>query len=140
MPTHGLTFLNFLSYQLNPDWSKMPELTDVDDSKRRVRFLSRDELKFSIRSVCEYLPWVNHIYVVSNCEPPPWLDLDHPLISWVDHSQIFPDQDMLPTFNSHAIRLACIESKASRNTSCTSTTISLSDVEHASLISMSRTA
>jgi len=94
----------------DPGWRKLyrewvdPDGADVvDDAKSGARFISRDELKYSIRSVCTHLPWINHIYVVSNCEPPEWLDLEHPLVTWVDHDQIFPDTADLPTFNSHAI-------------------------------------
>ncbi|HEY6722630.1 MAG TPA: stealth conserved region 3 domain-containing protein [Polyangiaceae bacterium] len=73
-----------------------------DDATSFDRFLSRDELRYSIRSIAQYAPWVRRIHIVSNCAPPAWLDLAHPKIRWVDHSQIF-DAECLPTFSSHAI-------------------------------------
>jgi hypothetical protein len=66
------------------------------------RFSANDELKFSLRSVDTYAPWIRNIFIVSNCAPPLWLDLSG-RISWVSHEQIFPDPTALPTFNSHAI-------------------------------------
>ncbi|MFM4719740.1 stealth conserved region 3 domain-containing protein [Aeromonas bivalvium] len=70
------------------------------------RFSSKDELKYSLRSICKFLPWFNTIYIVSNCKKPDWL-VEHPKLKWVDHQDIFPDQNALPTFNSHAIE-ACL--------------------------------
>jgi hypothetical protein len=66
------------------------------------RFLSRDELRYSLRSVHYYAGWVNKIYIVSNCSPPPWLNLESGSVVWVDHEEILEAKN-LPTFNSHAI-------------------------------------
>ncbi|WP_312836883.1 stealth conserved region 3 domain-containing protein [Pantoea sp.] len=66
------------------------------------RFTNNDELKYSLRSLNKYAPWLNKIYIVSNCSKPEWLKNDD-TIKWIDHSDIFPSTEMLPTFNSHAI-------------------------------------
>lgn len=76
--------------------SSKPESTDI------ARFQSRDELKYSVRSVFQYAPWVNHIYIVTNGQIPKWLDTDHARITVVPHSEII-DEAFLPTFNSHVI-------------------------------------
>ncbi|MFL4474807.1 stealth conserved region 3 domain-containing protein [Paeniglutamicibacter sp. MACA_103] len=68
-----------------------------------ARYTSHDELRYSLRSAEAFLPWVNHIYVVTAGQRPEWLDEAHPRITLVDHGEIFEDQDALPTFNSHAI-------------------------------------
>jgi hypothetical protein len=73
-----------------------------DDSGGIERFLNRDELKFSLRSISSFAPWVRKVFVVTNCAPPEWLDIDHPKIHWVDHRDVIP-ADMLPVFSSHAI-------------------------------------
>ena len=70
------------------------------------RFIQHDELKFSLRSVEMYMPWINHIFIVSDEQVPEWLDTDNPKISIVDHRDIIPE-DALPTFNSNAIE-ACL--------------------------------
>lgn len=67
------------------------------------RFTSRDELRYSLRSVEAYASWVNHIYIVTDGQTPSWLNTDHPKITVVDHRDIFTDSDALPVFNSHAI-------------------------------------
>lgn len=74
-----------------------------------ARWRDRDELKYSLRSVEQYMPWVNKIYIVTDNQTPAWLNLNHPKIKIVSHSEIFP-VDALPVFNSMAIetRLAHI--------------------------------
>lgn len=60
-------------------------------------------LKYSLRSVADFLPWINNIYIVS-CRPqiPEWLNTDHPQIKIVHHDEIM-STDLLPTFNSFSI-------------------------------------
>lgn len=67
------------------------------------RFTSRDELKYSLRSLEAYASWVNHIYLVTDRQVPEWLRRDHPKLTVVDHREIFSDPSVLPVFNSHAI-------------------------------------
>ena len=68
-----------------------------------ARFESRDELKYSVRSVLKYAPWVNHIYIVTNNgEVPKWLDTSFEKITIIPHKEIIDDK-YLPTFNSHVI-------------------------------------
>lgn len=73
------------------------------ESDSDARFLNRNELKYALRSLHAYAPWVNHIYVVSAGQRPDWLNTKHDAITFVDHEDIFTDQTALPTFNSHAI-------------------------------------
>ncbi|MFD7500491.1 stealth family protein [Streptomyces sp. NPDC059850] len=68
-----------------------------------ARYTNRDELRYSLRSLHLYAPWVRHIYIVTDRQVPAWLALDHPGITVVDHRDIFDDPSLLPTFNSHAI-------------------------------------
>lgn len=67
-----------------------------------LRFLSRDELKYSVRSVLKFAPWVRNIFIVTDRQVPDWFR-ENPKIKIVDHSEIFPDPSVLPVFNSHAI-------------------------------------
>lgn len=67
------------------------------------RFTSRDELRYSLRSVEYYASWFRRIHLVTDGQVPAWLDTDHPRITVVDHRDIFTDPDALPVFNSHAI-------------------------------------
>ncbi|MFG2429318.1 stealth family protein [Streptomyces sp. NPDC048590] len=68
-----------------------------------ARFTSRDELRYSLRSLHQYAPWVRTVYLVTAGQVPSWLDTDVPGLRVVDHREIFSDPSALPTFNSHAI-------------------------------------
>lgn len=72
-------------------------------SAAEARYRSRDELRYSLRSVRSFLKDARKIYLVTDAQVPGWLDAEHPAIEVVDHSEIFPDRACLPTFNSHAI-------------------------------------
>ncbi|MFI5931308.1 stealth family protein [Actinoplanes sp. NPDC051494] len=68
-----------------------------------ARFASRDELRYSLRSLHCFAPWVNHIYLVTDDQVPEWLDPAQPGLTVVSHREIFGDTGRLPTFNSQAI-------------------------------------
>ena len=72
------------------------------ESSGRARFVSRDELRHSMRSLHLFAPWVRRIHLVTAGQVPDWLDTTHPAIRVVDHADILP-AEALPTFNSHAI-------------------------------------
>lgn len=74
----------------------------VDES----RYNDKNELKYSLRSVEKYAPWIRHIYIVTNGQIPNWLDVLNPRISIVTHDEICPPElrsEILPTFSSFAI-------------------------------------
>ncbi|MFI6445464.1 stealth family protein [Kitasatospora sp. NPDC050543] len=67
------------------------------------RFRNRDELRYCLRSIAMYAPWIRHVYLVTDDQTPSWLDTDHPAVTVVSHREIFAAPDALPVFNSHAI-------------------------------------
>ncbi|WP_017541637.1 stealth family protein [Nocardiopsis halophila] len=67
------------------------------------RYTSRDELKYSLRSLHAYAPFIRHVYIVTDGQTPDWLDTSAGGVTVVDHRDIFTDPDALPVFNSHAI-------------------------------------
>jgi hypothetical protein len=67
------------------------------------RFASRDELRYSLRALHCFAPWVRHVFLVTDDQVPAWLDADGPQLTLVSHREIFGDTGRLPTFNSHAI-------------------------------------
>ncbi|WP_231873174.1 MULTISPECIES: stealth family protein [Kitasatospora] len=73
------------------------------ESASDARFLSRDELRYSLRSLRLNAPWVRNVYVVTDDQRPAWLDESAPGLRIVPHREIFADPADLPTFNSHAI-------------------------------------
>jgi glycosyltransferase involved in cell wall biosynthesis len=74
-----------------------------DAATSAARFRDRDELRYSLRSIDMYAPWIRNIYIVTDKQDPKWLDLSHPRVRVVDHTEIFGDRGALPTYNSHAI-------------------------------------
>ncbi|MFW6640079.1 stealth conserved region 3 domain-containing protein [Nocardiopsis algeriensis] len=73
------------------------------DSVSRARYTSRDELRYSLRSLEMFAPFIRNIYIVTDGQCPSWLRTDHPRVCVVDHKEIFDDPSVLPVFNSHAI-------------------------------------
>ncbi|WP_443072964.1 stealth family protein [Streptomyces sp. S465] len=73
------------------------------EAANTARYANRDELRYSLRSLYLYAPWVRHIYLVTDRQVPDWLATSHPGVTVVDHHDIFDDPSVLPTFNSHAI-------------------------------------
>lgn len=91
----------------DPDWVRrraaFSDRPYHEEAANAARYLSRDELRYSLRSLHLYAPWVRNIYLVTADQTPEWLNTDHPRIKVVSHKEIFKDPDALPTFNSHAI-------------------------------------
>jgi hypothetical protein len=71
-----------------------------DDAEARIRQI--DELKFALRSVNMFAPWIRRIFIATDAVPPPWL-AEHPMITIVPAEQHFSDTAALPTYNSHAV-------------------------------------
>ncbi len=67
-----------------------------------ARFRQVDELRYALRSVHMYAPWVRQIYVATDCARPSWL-ADDPRVRFVRSEEFFADPAVLPTFNSQAV-------------------------------------
>lgn len=74
-----------------------------DDTVSHNRFRDSEELRYSLRSLEKYAPWIRKIYLVTDNQVPYWLNLENPRIRIVPHSEIFPNQSDLPVFSSPAI-------------------------------------
>lgn len=66
------------------------------------RYNDNGELRYSLRSVEKYAPWVHRIFIVTDNQVPDWLDTSHPRIRMVDHRDILP-KECLPCFNSSVL-------------------------------------
>lgn len=67
-----------------------------------VRFFDNDELKYALRSLEKFAPWINHVYIVTDRQVPKWLDVTYEKVTIVDHSEIMP-KECIPCFNSATI-------------------------------------
>ncbi|MDR0864755.1 MAG: Stealth CR1 domain-containing protein [Candidatus Symbiothrix sp.] len=73
-----------------------------DDINCKGRFVNNDELKYSLRSAEKFAPWIRKIFIVTDRQIPAWLDLTHPKIQIIDHTEILPPE-ALPCYNSSVI-------------------------------------
>lgn len=101
----------------DPDWQNLyrahaPDV--VTDAVGASRFHNRDELMYALRSWDQFGTFIRHVFIVSNCAPPTWLNLDDPRVTWVWHEEILP-AGALPTFNSHAIETSLHKIKGLSN-------------------------
>ena len=66
------------------------------------RYANNDELKYSLRSVEMYAPWIRKIFIVTDNQVPEWLDISNTKVKIIDHKDIMPAES-LPCFNSALI-------------------------------------
>jgi hypothetical protein len=54
----------------------------LESAANQARYnADRDELRFSVRSLQQYMPWFRHLYIVTNGQVPQWLDVDNPRVT-----------------------------------------------------------
>ena len=68
------------------------------------RFETVDELKYLLRSVEMYAPWINHIFIVTDNQKPKWLNPQNEKVTIVDHTEFMP-KNALPNFNASALEV-----------------------------------
>jgi len=103
-----ITFL-FTNINLNTETTPFPidivytwkgeEVTD------NVRSSYNHELKYSLRSINLYAPWVNKIYILTDYPKkyPSWIKENTNKIIMIDTTETFPNPAYLPNSNSNAI-------------------------------------
>ncbi|CAD5999942.1 stealth family protein [Agreia sp. COWG] len=67
-----------------------------------ARFRQVDELKYALRSVYLFAPWVRNIFIATDSPRPEWL-AEHPRVQLMRSEQFFSDPSVLPTHNSQAV-------------------------------------
>lgn len=89
------------------EWQRMRAATmqnyvvgEGDDHEARYRQIN--ELKYAMRSVHQFAPWIRNVIIVTDSPRPTWL-ADHPRVRVVRSTEFFSDVSVLPTHNSHAI-------------------------------------
>lgn len=89
----------------DPQWiakkSRLQGDGPQDHGSAPSRFMSRNELYFSLRSLVQHAPWVNRIWVVTDEQTPELGELAD-RVTVIDHKDFIPSE-YLPTFNSHTI-------------------------------------
>jgi stealth protein CR2/Stealth-like protein len=67
-----------------------------------ARFRQVDELRYALRSVHMFAPWIRNIYIVTDSPRPAWL-AEHPRVFLLPSTNFFADPSTLPTYSSHAV-------------------------------------
>ena len=57
-------------------------------------WFSLQELRYSLRSLEKFAPWVRHVFIVTNGQIPYWLDLNSPRLTLVTH-QVSADDGLV---------------------------------------------
>lgn len=91
----------------DPKWlAERAKYLPEDDSTAgsAIRFRDWGLMRYWFRGVEKFAPWVNKVYFVTWGHHPEWLNLDHPKLVLVKHTDYIP-HEYLPTFNSNVILL-----------------------------------
>lgn len=93
----------------DPKWKK--ELAKysgkIDNSANEMseaRFRDYGFLKYWFRGVETFTPWVRKVHFVTADQKPDWLNINHPKLELVNHTDYIPEK-YLPVFNSNLIEL-----------------------------------
>ena len=90
----------------NPEWqAKRAAFLDGKTENLLTNYrsyLNNDELKYSLRSIERYAPWVRNIFILTDNQEPKWLDISNPKIKIIDQNDILPNKS-LPCFNSNVL-------------------------------------
>ena len=84
------------------DWLKNENIEHGSNSS--IRFESWDNLQYWFRAVERFMPWFRNIIFVTYGHIPDFLNIHHPRLKVVKHSDYIP-VDYLPTFNSNTIEM-----------------------------------
>jgi len=91
----------------DPEWlAERAKYLPEDDSTAgsAIRFRDWGLMRYWFRGVEKFAPWVNKVYFVTWGHFPEWLNLNHPKLVLVKHTDYIP-HEYLPTFNSNVIEL-----------------------------------
>ena len=89
----------------DPQWRRERHRFSRDPrDMEECRFRDWEILRYWLRAVEAYAPWVHAVHFVTCGQVPPWLNLHHPTLHFVCHRDYIPES-YLPTFSSHTIEL-----------------------------------
>ena len=72
-----------------------------DDAGNAARFRDNEELRYALRSLALFAPWVRKVHLVTADQRPSWLNTD--TVNLVSHRDIFPETVPLPVFSTRPI-------------------------------------
>lgn len=75
--------------------------TATHDADNEARFSDNEELRYALRSLALFAPWVRTVHLVTADQKPTWLDTR--AVNLVSHRDIFPADVPLPVFSTRPI-------------------------------------
>lgn len=75
---------------------------DNTEANCKGRYADNDELKYNLRAVEKYAPWIRHVFIVTDGQTPVWLDTSCPDVTVVNQNDIIPEVSR-PCYNSSLI-------------------------------------
>lgn len=101
---HDIDFVITWVNGTDPAWvqekKKYNPTIHMDDST--VRYRDWGTLKYLLRSIEKFAPWVRSVFLVTNGQVPQWLNLECKKLKLVKHSDFIPEE-YLSTFNPQTI-------------------------------------
>lgn len=82
--------------------ARMAGVVVGEGDDHEARFRQINELKYALRSVYMFAPWIRRIFIATDSPAPSWL-ADHPGVTIVRSEEFFADRSVLPTHNSQAV-------------------------------------
>lgn len=73
-----------------------------EGDEAEARYRQVDELRYALRSVYTFAPWIRKIFIASDSPVPHWL-AEHPRVQVVRSEEFFEHPEVLPTYNSQAV-------------------------------------
>ena len=86
---------HLLGQKLSGDFSAPEKGNDA------ARFRDNDELRYSLRSLERFAPWVRRVHLITADQKPEWLNIER--VNLVSHRDIFPADVPLPVFSTRPI-------------------------------------
>lgn len=95
----------------DPEWIKKKKAVAKQLAEKGVdihpsalspgRFTDNQELRYSLRSLEHFAPWIRNVYLVTDNQCPEWLNTRN--VHLVSHKEIFPPQAAYPVFSNRPI-------------------------------------
>lgn len=86
------------------DKRKYENIKSANEDVSDARYRNDGTLKYLLRSIEKYMPWIRTVHFVTVGHLPEWLDSSATGLHIVKHTDYIPEQ-YLPTFSSHTIEL-----------------------------------
>jgi hypothetical protein len=104
---NGIDFVIIWVDGNDQEWLKEKNRFSPDERKfniNNVRYRDWDILHYLFRGIEKFAPWVRKVHFVTCGHVPQWLNLEHPKLNFVKHSD-YISEEYLPTFSANPIEL-----------------------------------